>query len=520
MDPLRPGERAIFTGKRIEIHREGCPAIPRRAAHEAAEDVDEETARHAIEEQGYPLKRCECCTKGSNMAFLGAGFDEIDEAAAEELDLYADNTSELYQQKLSIIENVKRKIRSGKYDPALAPKLWLYWYDAAARMYTKEHGTGNTQQLFPKALRMKLAEERARTEYQLIVQGEYGPVGPAHGPSHLRPLKGYEGAPRKGWVNLYCALLDEGTNLYGATTDPQGRDPHYWANLRFEGTPFEIWETSVPAKDAAQFEAQGTSEQEFSDGYEAMNALNEINSIGYTVWQDPGRSEEDEDPEDYDGYAGEGLDARVRFNSGYHDGAHDAVQGRPMRNVSRHFDKLYAQGYELGYEDGNSGAYTGDSSKAWKERASVRRASWMPKRKKLDGLGGADDDEDDEDIEEMLQSYIETALWSSTDESDESGGEPLDANYGPSDIAPETRKTMKAECADFIDYLIRIHVTGWEKKLSYADMGHNFWLTRNRHGAGFWDLGLGKLGDQLTDAAHTFGSVDLYVGDDGKIHQQ
>ncbi len=48
--------------------------------------------------------------------------------------------------------------------------------------------------------------------------------------------------------------------------------------------------------------------------------------------------------------------------------------------------------------------------------------------------------------------------------------------------------------------------------------GHDFWLTRCGHGAGFWDRGLGEIGDRLTDAAHAAGNVDLYLGDDGKIY--
>ena len=39
--------------------------------------------------------------------------------------------------------------------------------------------------------------------------------------------------------------------------------------------------------------------------------------------------------------------------------------------------------------------------------------------------------------------------------------------------------------------------------------GHDFWLTRNGHGAGFWDRGYGALGDKLTDAAHAWGEVDV-----------
>ena len=49
-------------------------------------------------------------------------------------------------------------------------------------------------------------------------------------------------------------------------------------------------------------------------------------------------------------------------------------------------------------------------------------------------------------------------------------------------------------------------------------LGHDFWLTRNGHGAGFWDRGLGELGQKLTEATKTFGTSDLYIGDDGKIY--
>ena len=134
------------------------------------------------------------------------------------------------------------------------------------------------------------------------------------------------------------------------------------------------------------------------------------------------------------------------------------------------------------------------------------------------------------DVDEVLPHYIVTALWSSHDESDENGGEPMDANYGPDDLAPETRETMRGEVADFLAGIER------ERPGVYAEMaagtvwsdpgqvGHDFWLTRNHHGAGFWDRYSGdqpaaELGDFLTKWAHTYGSVDLYVGDDGKIHQ-
>jgi hypothetical protein len=49
--------------------------------------------------------------------------------------------------------------------------------------------------------------------------------------------------------------------------------------------------------------------------------------------------------------------------------------------------------------------------------------------------------------------------------------------------------------------------------------GHDFWLTRNGHGAGFWDGDWPEdVGERLTAASKTFGECFLYVGDDGRIH--
>lgn len=44
-------------------------------------------------------------------------------------------------------------------------------------------------------------------------------------------------------------------------------------------------------------------------------------------------------------------------------------------------------------------------------------------------------------------------------------------------------------------------------------VGHDFWLTRNRHGAGFWDRNLGDIGEKLTTAAHAFKEISLYIDD-------
>lgn len=112
--------------------------------------------------------------------------------------------------------------------------------------------------------------------------------------------------------------------------------------------------------------------------------------------------------------------------------------------------------------------------------------------------------------EAVLQAYVECALWSSTDES----GEPLDAVYGPDDLSAEALDEMREDVGNFLAGARTADLD----QLDAGRIGHDFWLTRNGHGAGFWDRGIGEAGERLTAEAHTYGSSDLYVGDDGLIH--
>lgn len=120
----------------------------------------------------------------------------------------------------------------------------------------------------------------------------------------------------------------------------------------------------------------------------------------------------------------------------------------------------------------------------------------------------------------FLSAYVTCALWSSTGED----SEPLDKEHDESDIAPVALFEMASDCADFREsnrallarYVEELAANEW----SYDErQGHDFWLTRNGHGAGFWDRGLpDNLGDALTDAAKAYGSQDIYKGDDGKLY--
>jgi hypothetical protein len=130
------------------------------------------------------------------------------------------------------------------------------------------------------------------------------------------------------------------------------------------------------------------------------------------------------------------------------------------------------------------------------------------------------------DRDEFLGAYEEAALWSSSDNSDESGGEPFDENYGPEDLAEETSAAMLADCMAFLDaaHTFINAETCLRDSDQWSPMqlaGHDFWLTRCGHGIGFWETDrwakeAGRAMDELSKKA---GNVDLYLGDDGLIYQ-
>lgn len=127
-------------------------------------------------------------------------------------------------------------------------------------------------------------------------------------------------------------------------------------------------------------------------------------------------------------------------------------------------------------------------------------------------------------ISEILEAYLICALWSSIDDTDQ----PMDDNYGTDDVAAVAAKEQQSEIEDWLGYcddlglieslLEHPNYNEPSKHSMEEKIGHDFWLTRNGHGAGFWDRGLGQLGQELSDACKTFGSCDPYVGDDGLVY--
>jgi len=131
------------------------------------------------------------------------------------------------------------------------------------------------------------------------------------------------------------------------------------------------------------------------------------------------------------------------------------------------------------------------------------------------------------DIDEFILGYKIAAMWSSSHMEDENDncGTPFDQLDPEPEWSEEALKKIKEDCEvfcadqemDLIDYVTE-RVCNLTEGSVIEHAGHDFWLTRCGHGAGFWDRGLGNLGDRLTKACEPYGNVDLYLGDDGKMY--
>jgi hypothetical protein len=160
----------------------------------------------------------------------------------------------------------------------------------------------------------------------------------------------------------------------------------------------------------------------------------------------------------------------------------------------------------------------------------------MTDYKELDAKIAADDIDS---LDAFTRAYMECALWSSNDESTPEGGEPIGDNYDLEDIAPQAWQSMIVDCKRFQKEHAKLLKLAYSYDKTACDddgkrlrpgtdynsskAGHDFWLSRNGHGAGFFDRGLGDTGEKLQSACGwktSFPEINLYIGDDKKIHIQ
>lgn len=116
-------------------------------------------------------------------------------------------------------------------------------------------------------------------------------------------------------------------------------------------------------------------------------------------------------------------------------------------------------------------------------------------------------------LDAFTQGYIEALFFTDSGDSDDEIQE-----QGFSDFHPDSLAAVIDECKRFQDE----NLTELENAYSVsgygeAQAGHDFWLTRNGHGAGFWDRQLGDVGDTLTAACKAYGECYPGLTDDGKV---
>lgn len=123
------------------------------------------------------------------------------------------------------------------------------------------------------------------------------------------------------------------------------------------------------------------------------------------------------------------------------------------------------------------------------------------------------------EIDTFTMGYLIAALWT-----DEAG---IEEQGGEAELEKLSEKAVKKaveDCASFQETQVAdlsLYYSEYGPKAPYTSQecaGHDFWFTRNHHGVGFWDRGLGDLGKRLTDASHPYGEVSVVVGDDKQLH--
>lgn len=125
-------------------------------------------------------------------------------------------------------------------------------------------------------------------------------------------------------------------------------------------------------------------------------------------------------------------------------------------------------------------------------------------------------------LSKMEQSYAETMLWA-TDTWDENGnstGTYEYQNYSPDDISKDAWRKIREYCEGFLELVREDEPSAYEEIIGDLERaGHDFFLTREGHGANFRD-GQWYNGDLFWKWAKTFGDVNLYVNDNGEIEIQ
>lgn len=125
----------------------------------------------------------------------------------------------------------------------------------------------------------------------------------------------------------------------------------------------------------------------------------------------------------------------------------------------------------------------------------------------------------DNNLDDFLTGYALAMAWANVFATDADGQmvDSIDAYAvrDPDDtwvIEADGYDPAPLDLTDAIDFyrwnLSHMFATG---QTDFGQHGHDFALTRNGHGAGFWDRGYGDVGHILTDAAKAYGEATIIL---------
>lgn len=119
-------------------------------------------------------------------------------------------------------------------------------------------------------------------------------------------------------------------------------------------------------------------------------------------------------------------------------------------------------------------------------------------------------------LDDFVNGYEVALLWSETINEGPNENEPFDKFYDQSDFSVETKAEILTDCTKFVEENHEL----LDSIGDYSQHGHDFALTRNGHGTGFWDHDYGDAGDMLTKECKKFGEIYLYIDADNKVCQE
>lgn len=150
------------------------------------------------------------------------------------------------------------------------------------------------------------------------------------------------------------------------------------------------------------------------------------------------------------------------------------------------------------------------------------------------------------EIKQIMNGYLEAALWTEEENLKDMGNSEEDYDFDDDDEDEDESeidkiiRMQKELKSKGVDSFSKDHITTDSLIQAYLDikkfiksagieavneavnenglerLGHDIWLTRNRHGSGFFDYTY-ENENQLMTAAHNLKEVDLYIDDEGML---